>query len=90
MLLIGVLIGLFAPEWVAWIVVLVALIALGAFRVVTVNHSSHIRTGDLIWIFIFALGGIVGLIYGRIRGLRHLGEAEFRTRRASVRRISRW
>ena len=86
------LIGLFAPEWVAWLVALAALVALGAFHVVSVNHVGHVRVraGNLFWLFIFAIGGIAGLIYGRIRGLRHLGEAEYRTRRTNIRRISRF
>ncbi len=33
---------------------------------------------------------VVGLYFGRIRGLRHLGEAEFRTRVTNVRRIGRF
>lgn len=90
MLLVGVLIGLFAPAWLAWLVALVALVGLGAFQAVTVNHGSHVHAGGLIWLFIFAVGGIAGMIYGRIRGLRHLGESEFRTRWGNIRRISRF
>ncbi len=36
------------------------------------------------------IAAVVGLYFGRIRGLRHLGEAEFRTRVTNVRRIGRF
>jgi asparagine N-glycosylation enzyme membrane subunit Stt3 len=95
-LLIGLLIGLLAWEWLGWLGVLVALIMLGAFHLVTTNHvvanrhihGVHVSIGNLFWLFIFVLGGLVGLYFGRRRGLRHLGESDFRTRWANVRNIS--
>jgi hypothetical protein len=37
-----------------------------------------------------AIALVIGPYFGRIRGLRHLGEAEFRTRWTNVRGVSRW
>src|SRR5262249_1888730 len=91
-LLIGLLVGLLAWDWLGWLGVLIALVALGAFHVVTNvhGHGIHISAGDLFWGLVFALGGLTGLYFGRQRGLRHLGEAEYRTRWGNVRRVSRF
>jgi hypothetical protein len=41
---------------------------------------------------IFLVGGgiLIGRLWGRRAGLRHLGEAEFRSRWGLVRKQSRW
>ena len=90
--LIGLLVGLLAWDWLGWLGVLIALVALGAFHVVTHvhGHGIHISAGNLFWVFVFALGGVTGLYFGRQRGLRHLGEHEYRTRWTNVRNVSRF
>jgi len=85
-LLVGLLIALIAPGWVGWILVAVALVALGV-----PSHVPHTGgTSGLAWLLVAAAALVVGLHFGRIRGLRHLGESEFRGRRANIRRISRF
>jgi hypothetical protein len=85
-LLVGLLIALIAPGWVAWILVAVALIVVGAPAHIPHTGGSSV----LAWLLVAATALVVGLYFGRIRGLRHLGESEFRVRRANIRRISRF
>jgi hypothetical protein len=84
--LVVLLIGLILPDWVGWILVAVVLVALGAPA--HVPHGGG--GGGLLWLLVAAAALVLGLHFGRIRGLRHLGESEFRTRRANIRRISRF
>jgi hypothetical protein len=93
-LLIGLLVGLLAWDWLGWLGVLIALVGLGALHVVTKvhghGHGIHVSAGNLFWAVVFILGCLTGLYFGRQRGLRHLGEAEYRTRWANVRNVSRF
>lgn len=88
-LLVGLLIALIAPSWVAWILVVVALGALGVL-----GRLSHTGGGGgaslLAWLIVVAIAVVIGLYFGRARGLRHLGESEFRARLTNIRRISRF
>ena len=43
-----------------------------------------------VWLIVVAIAVVVGLYFGRMRGLRHLGESEFRARLTNIRRISRF
>jgi len=52
--------------------------------------AVHVSMGGLFWLLVLVIGAIGGVIYGRIRGLRHLGEAEFRTRMTNVKKVSRF
>ena len=58
------------------------------------GRLSHTSGGGgasiLVWLIVVAIAVVVGLYFGRIRGLRHLGEAEFRTRVTNIRRIGRF
>jgi phosphate/sulfate permease len=54
------------------------------------THSSSSSTVLLLVIVVGVIALIVGLIVGRNRGLRQLGEVEFRTRLRNVRGVSRW
>jgi hypothetical protein len=45
---------------------------------------------DWSFVVVFLVGVVVGRLWGRRAALRHLGEAEFRTRWANVRRIRRF
>jgi hypothetical protein len=87
---IGVLFALtFAFILPAWLTGLLFVVALFASDVLTsLTHHAHSSIGPylIIGLIIF----LVGLYFGRIRGLRHLGEAEFRTRWRNVRGVSRW
>ncbi len=97
-LLIGLLIGLLAWDWLAWLGVIVAVVMLGALHLVSKTHihgvhgvpAVHVSMGGLFWLLVLVIGAIGGVIYGRIRGLRHLGEAEFRTRMTNVKKVSRF
>jgi hypothetical protein len=87
---IGVLFALtFAYILPAWLTGLLFVIALFASNVLpSVAHHAHSSTVAYLIVGVIAL--VVGLYFGRVRGLRHLGEAEFRTRWRNVRGVSRW
>ena len=99
-LLVGILVGAFAPEWAKIGVFLVALV--GSDLVQKASHSVHSAHGvhnvnGLDSAMSPWLIGVAGLAFGlwswhfaRKRGLDHLGKAELRTRWANVRRISKW
>jgi hypothetical protein len=53
----------------------------------TVSHG-HVSTSAVMMLILVAIGLVVGLYFGRIRGLRHLGESDFRTRLTNIRKIS--
>ena len=54
-------------------------------------HHKQSGADQLIgYALVFVIGVGVGRLRGRRAGLRHLGEAEFRTRWANVRNIRRW
>ena len=56
---------------------------------VVLHHTGG--AGDLLpYLVVFVIGAIVGRLWGRRAGLKHLGEAEFRTRWANVQRLRRW
>jgi hypothetical protein len=89
-LLIGLLVGLLAWDWLGWLGVLIAVVALGALHLVTKGHGHgiHVSAGSLFWVLVFVVGALTGLYFGRQRGLRHLGEHEYRTRSGYIRNIS--
>jgi hypothetical protein len=86
---IGVLFALtFAyilPAWLTGLLFAVALFASDVLTSVTHAHSSAVP-----YLIIGLILFLAGLYFGRIRGLRHLGEAEFQTRWRNVRGVSRW
>jgi hypothetical protein len=41
-------------------------------------------------ILLVHIGVVIARIWGKRAGLRHLGEAEFRTRLTAARRVRRW
>jgi hypothetical protein len=88
---LGLLIGLAAvilTGWIRLVMAIVAVFELGWVHVVD-NHVSF-SYGALRWVVVALVGLAVGLWWGRMRGLRQLGESDFRTRSANVRGISRW
>jgi hypothetical protein len=67
---------------------IVALIASGLLP--ALFGHGHFGSSDGLMLLLIAIGVLVGLYFGRSRGLRLLGESEFRTRWGNVLRISRW
>jgi hypothetical protein len=51
---------------------------------------GHFTSAELLTLLIAVVGLVIGLWIGRSRGLRLLGEAEFRTRWRNALGISRW
>ena len=92
----GVLLALvvvwFLPGWAVIALFIVALLGSHIFQsVVDHTHSTSSSTVPLLLLIVVSvLTLIVGLIVGRGRGLRQLGEVEFRTRLRNVRGVSRW
>jgi len=87
---IGVLFALtFAyilPGWLTGLLLVVAVFASGILPSVT--HHAHSST--VVYLIIGLIPLVIGMYIGRVRGLRHLGEAEFQTRWKNVRGVSRW
>jgi hypothetical protein len=85
MLAVGV--ALIFPGWVAILLFVVALLASGLLHS---GSGGHIHSAALPYLIVAVIAVLVGLYFGRIRGLRHLGESDFRTRLRNIRGISRW
>jgi len=84
-LLIGALVGGILARWIAFVVAGIAFIGAGF-----VPTAGHVSAGKVPYLVVGVIALVAGLYFGRTRGLRHLGEAEFRTRRTNIRRISRF
>ena len=87
-ILLACLIGWILPDWALIILFVVALFASGLFQS-TIGHGHKTSWGVLVVILVGG-GLLVGLWFGRRRGLLHLGEAEFGTRWGNVLKIHRW
>ena len=91
--LLALLIAWILPGWAAGVLFLIALLASGLLQSL-VSHgrssSSFSSSSDVLLLIVAVIALPVGLYFGRIRGLRHLGEFEFRTRLRNIRIISRW
>jgi hypothetical protein len=57
---------------------------------IAVHHQQAGRDHLIPYVVVLAVGLVLGRVWGRRAGLRHLGEAEFRTRWAAVRKVSQW
>jgi len=93
--LVALLVARFLPAWAGIALLVIALFALHIVQsIIDHAHSTSSSTSStvllLLLIAVGVLAPIVGLIAGRSRGLRQLGEAEFRTRLRNVRGVSRW
>lgn len=96
-MLVGVLVGNFAPGWVKIGAFLVAVV--GSDLVQKASHRVHgapnlnsVHFALPPWL-IGAAGVAFGLWafhFARKRGLQHLGQAELRNRWTNVRRVSKW
>jgi hypothetical protein len=86
----GILVGMatvwFTPGLVKSLVVVFDLVALGWSAVIL--HYSDKGVGR--WVWVAAIFLVIGMAIGVLNGLRHLGEAEYRTRKTSIRRIGGW
>jgi hypothetical protein len=85
-LLVGMAAAWWAPGWLAGLVITFDLVALGWSSVIL--HYTGTAAGK--WVLIAAVFLVIGMFIGVVNGLRHLGEAEYRTRRISIRRIGGW
>jgi hypothetical protein len=88
---LGLPIGLAAVILAGWIRLLTAIVAvfeLGWVHVV--GHHVSFSPGAVRWVVVALIGLAVGLWWGRMRGLRQLGESDFQTRFTNVRGIRRW
>jgi len=85
-LLVGIVAVLVAPGWVTGLIILFDLVALGwSFGILNYAHSPGGR-----WVLIAALFLVIGLFLGVVRGLRHLGDAEFSARLGNIRKLGRY
>src|SRR5258708_11149602 len=82
-LLIGLLIGLLAWDWLAWLGVIVAVVMLGALHLVSKTHihgvhgvpAVHVSMGGLFWLLVLVIGAIGGGSFRAEQGRRALGSA---------------
>jgi hypothetical protein len=85
-LLVGFLVALVAPGFVKGVVIACDLIALGWSSVI-LGYTDSARGR---WVLVGIAFLLVGMFIGVIRGLRHLGDAEFAGRLTNIRRLGRW
>jgi hypothetical protein len=87
---LGVLMGIGAaivfPAWLTYLLAGLAFLLSGLLP--AVRHHAHAPSMTYLAIGVVAL--VAGLFFGRRRGLRQLGEAEYRTRFRNVRGVSRF
>jgi hypothetical protein len=59
---------------------------------VAAHHSSGNSDTELIPvdIILVLIGVVIGRLWGRRAGLKHLGASEFKSRWGSVRKVSKW
>jgi hypothetical protein len=85
-LLAGVVASMLAPGWLTAVIVVFDLVALGwTSGILNYTHSSRGR-----WVLIAIPFLLIGLFAGVLRGLRHLGDVEFNTRRRGIRGLGRF
>ncbi|MGB6454310.1 MAG: hypothetical protein WBH47_07435 [Streptosporangiaceae bacterium] len=85
-LLVGMATVWFTPGLVKSLVLVFDLVALGWSAVIL--HYTDTGTGR--WVLVAAAFLLIGMFIGVLNGLRHLGEAEYRTRKGSIRRSGGW
>jgi hypothetical protein len=66
------------------------LLASAANHAVTSHPAHHGNSMLPLEIILVLIGVVIGRLWGRRTGLKHLGEVEFRTRWNGVRKIRRW
>jgi F0F1-type ATP synthase assembly protein I len=69
-------------------VIIFDIVALGwSFGIL--NYIDHTRS-SVPWVLIAVAFLLAGMAWGVVRGLRHLGDAEFSARLGNIRRLGRW
>ena len=86
---LGLVVGLIPliPWWAKMVGLAVAILSAG---IVHVGHGAHVTPGITLWLIVGLVGLGVGLFFGRVRGLQHLGTYELRNRSGFIRTISRF
>jgi hypothetical protein len=84
-LLVGFLVAL-TPGFVKGVVIACALIALGWSSII-LGYADSARGR---WVLIGIAFLLAGMFIGVLRGLRHLGDAEYLARRRNIRTLGRW
>ncbi|MGZ3356310.1 MAG: hypothetical protein ACXVBO_15835 [Isosphaeraceae bacterium] len=97
---LALLIAWILPGWAGGVLFVIALFAsdvLGSLAGRARSSSSSSSSSSsfsfspsLLYLIVAVIALAGGLIWGRRRGLRKLGESEYRTRFRNVRGISRW
>lgn len=85
-LLAGLLVALLMREEIAWLLAVIAIAALGGMHLIGRQLGATFAT----WLMVIAGAIVVGVMIGRMRGLKHLGLWEFENRRAGVRRVRKF
>jgi hypothetical protein len=85
-LLVGVAVMLIAPAFVRGLVILFDLVALGWSSII-LGYADSARGR---WVLIGTAFLLLGMFIGVVRGLRHLGDAEFAARLGNVRKLGRY
>jgi hypothetical protein len=85
-LLVGFVVALIAPGLVKGLVILFDLVALGWSSLI-LGYADSTRGR---WVLIATAFLLIGMFWGVIRGLRHLGDAEYAGRLGNIRRLGRW
>lgn len=85
-LLIGFAVAAVAPGFVKGLVILFDLVALGWSSIILGYADS--ASGR--WVLIATAFLLIGMAWGVVRGLRHLGDAEYAGRLRNIRNLGRW
>jgi hypothetical protein len=85
-LLVGFLVALVAPGFVKGVVIACDLIALGWSSIILGYADS--ASGR--WVLVATAFLLIGMLWGVVRGLRHLGDAEYAGRLRNIRNLGRW
>jgi hypothetical protein len=90
--LLALLIAWILPGWAAGVLFVVALLASHLLQSLLghAHSSSSSSSSNVLLLIVGVIALLVGLYFGRIRGLRQLGESDFRTRLGNIRIINRW
>lgn len=91
--LLALLVAWILPGWAAGVLFVIALLAsdvLGSLIGRAGSSSSSSFSPSLLYLIVAVIALAGGLMWGRRRGLRQLGESDYRTRLRSIRGISRW
>ncbi len=86
--LLACLIVWILPTWASALFFVVAVLASDLLH--STVGRAHFSGSDLPALLLLGIAFVVGLSLGRLRGLRLLGEHEYRTRRGNILQISRW